>query len=122
MQPFRPDTPFKNITIIKRLRWRGWNRPGDRGAATFLGGGNGVFWGGLMGVGSKGITRPGGRIRLHHPVASFNTPQSISDRVGAVRIDRGIVGRLRLWEGGNGVLGRVGGVWIEEHFATGRAN
>ena len=96
MQPFRPDTPFKNITIIKRLRWRGWNRPGDRGAATFLGGGNGVFWGGLMGVGSKGITRLGGQIRPQRLVAAFNTPQSTSDRVGAVGIDREIVGRLRL--------------------------
>ena len=75
-----------------------------------------------MGVGSKGITRLGGRIRPQRLVAAFNTPQSTSDRVGAVRIDRGIVGRLRLWEGGNGVLGRFGGVWIEEHFATRRAN
>ena len=38
IRPHRPVAPLKNITINERPRWRGQNPPGDRGAASFLGG------------------------------------------------------------------------------------
>ena len=48
--PPPPVRLHRHITITKRLRWRGPNRPGDRGAATFVGGGKwsfGAVWWGL---------------------------------------------------------------------------
>ena len=47
-----------------------------------------------------------GSARSHIPT----TPQSTSDRVGAVGIDRGMAWRLRLEKGRNGVLGSLVGV------------
>ena len=47
-----------------------------------------------------------GSAQLHAPT----TPQSTSDHVGAVGIDRGIMWWFCFYEGEIGVLGRFGGV------------
>ena len=43
MKHFHLVTPLDNITINQRPRWREQNRPGDRVAASFLGGGKSIF-------------------------------------------------------------------------------
>jgi len=72
IKPFHLVARLDNTTINERPRWRVQNRPGDRVAASFLGGRKWIFLRLGGGKDSGGISRPGDGIKPFHLVTPLD--------------------------------------------------